>query len=93
MISVIINWFLIAVVPLAALFIILYLVFRVGLRELKRHQNISMSPLLSHISATVQGLHSIHGYNMADNFTVRWVYNTGRSRLIRANKTEENPSN
>ena len=71
MIGVIIHWFLVAVVPLTVLFLLLYIVFRVGLRELKRLQNISMSPLLSHTAASVQGLHSVHAYNMADNFILK----------------------
>ena len=73
MIGVIIHWFLIAVIPLTVTFLLLYVIFRVGLREMKRLQNISVSPLLSHISATVQGLHSVHAYNMEESFTNKWV--------------------
>ena len=71
MIGVIIHWFLIAVIPLTVTFLLLYVIFRVGLREMKRLQNISVSPLLSHISATVQGLHSVHAYNMEESFTTK----------------------
>ena len=71
MIGVIIHWFLIAVIPLAVMFLVIYSIFRVGLRDLKRLQNISVSPLLSHVAATVQGLHSIHAYDKTQDFISR----------------------
>lgn len=68
MIGVIIYWFLIAVIPVAAIFLFCYVIFRVGVRDLKRLQNISMSPLLSHVTGTLHGLASVHAYDKEDDF-------------------------
>ncbi|XP_028400740.1 multidrug resistance-associated protein 5-like [Dendronephthya gigantea] len=61
-------WFLIALVFFIALFIFLNIVFRRSVRELKRLDNISRSPIFSHISASVQGLSTLHAYGKTDEF-------------------------
>ena len=71
LIGVLIHWFLIAVPPVAVIFVFFYLIFRVGLRELKRLLNISMSPLLSHITATLEGVNSIRLYEKQEDFQER----------------------
>lgn len=68
MIGVVINWFLLAVPPLAVIFLFLYAVFRSGSRDLQRLQSISTSPLLGHISTTINGLPSIHAYDKTSEF-------------------------
>ncbi len=73
MIGVVIHWFLVAMAPLTALFIFTYMLFRGGSRDLQRLQNMSLSPMLSHLTATIQGLSSVHAYDKVDEFTDRWV--------------------
>ncbi|XP_023933084.1 multidrug resistance-associated protein 5-like [Lingula anatina] len=68
MIAAVFQWFLIAVVPLIAVFFFLYICFRVGIRELKRLDNTTRSPLFSHITATIQGLSTIHAYQKNEQF-------------------------
>ena len=68
MIAVLFYWFIIPLVFFIALFIFLNVVFRRSIRELKRLDNISRSPIFSHISASVQGLSTLHAYGKTDEF-------------------------
>ena len=64
-------WFLIALVPLIISFIVLNIIFTSGVRELKRMDMITRSPLLSHVTASVQGISTIHAYGKMDHFIKR----------------------
>lgn len=71
LIAIIMPWFLIAIFVTGVIFVILYIVFRAGVREVKRLQLISTSPLLSHVDATLRGLSSIQAYDKTSDFEVR----------------------
>ncbi|KAL5004806.1 hypothetical protein ScPMuIL_018262 [Solemya velum] len=61
-------WFLIALVPLLVFFLILNIIFTSGVRELKRVDANTRSPLLSHVTASVQGISTIHAYRKSKDF-------------------------
>ncbi|XP_053403770.1 ATP-binding cassette sub-family C member 5-like isoform X1 [Mercenaria mercenaria] len=61
-------WFLIALVPLVLCFLALDVVFTSGVRELMRMNSITKSPVISHVTATVQGISTVHAYGKTDQF-------------------------
>ncbi|XP_064638747.1 ATP-binding cassette sub-family C member 5-like isoform X2 [Lineus longissimus] len=72
MIVYVFPWFLVAVVPLVAIFYILQRIFRTGLRELKRVVSVTSSPIFSCVTATVQGLHTIKAYSKHKEYNTRF---------------------
>ena len=57
-----IPWFLIALVILAAIFLMYSRIFRRGLRDLTRMEHVSRSPIYSHVDATINGLGTVHAF-------------------------------
>lgn len=64
-------WFLIAVVPIILFYYILKQISFVAIRELKRFENTSRSPLLSDVNATTMGLFSVVAYEQQEQFLER----------------------
>lgn len=72
-ISSVFPWFLVAVGPLVLLFTVLHAVSRVFIRELKRLDNVTQSPFLSHVASSIQGLSTVQAYGKGDEFLRRQV--------------------
>ncbi|XP_053403768.1 ATP-binding cassette sub-family C member 5-like [Mercenaria mercenaria] len=68
MIAYVSPWFLIALVPMVLCFLALNIIFTSGVRELMRMNAITKSPLISHVTATVQGISTVHAYGKSDQF-------------------------
>ncbi|BFZ00219.1 hypothetical protein BsWGS_03257 [Bradybaena similaris] len=68
MIGYVSPWFLLASVPLAVFFFSLMIVFHVCIRQLKCLDNITRSPVISHIGMSVQGLTCIYAYRKTGQF-------------------------
>ncbi|PSN45519.1 hypothetical protein C0J52_13173 [Blattella germanica] len=65
-----------AVIPLIILGIIYYIIskiFRVAVRDFKRLENVSRSPIFSWVGTTVQGLSTIHAFGKESEFTARFT--------------------
>jgi len=71
LVAVILPWFLLVLLVAGPAFVLVYVVFRVGIRRLQRFQLESMAPLLTHVDATVRGLSSVHAYQRVDEFLSR----------------------
>ncbi|XP_067362281.1 multidrug resistance-associated protein 5 isoform X1 [Channa argus] len=71
-ISCVFPWFLVAVGPLVLLFAALHSASRVFIRELKRLDNVTMSPFISHITSSIQGLTTLQAYDRGQDFLNRY---------------------
>ncbi|XP_037553547.1 multidrug resistance-associated protein 9 [Nematolebias whitei] len=58
---------LVAVVVMGALFTLVLFVFQRSIRQMKKMENISRSPCISLTTSTLQGLSTIHAYNIRDS--------------------------
>ncbi|XP_034727072.1 multidrug resistance-associated protein 9 [Etheostoma cragini] len=58
---------LVAVVVIGALFTLILFIFQRSIRQMKKMENISRSPCISLTTSTLQGLSTIHAYNIEDN--------------------------
>jgi ABC-type multidrug transport system fused ATPase/permease subunit len=72
-------WFLIACIPVFAVFRYIVYYFGPAQRELKRLDNVSRSPLFSTLMATFQGLNVIHAFHKSKDFQAQF------SRLLDSN--------
>ncbi|VDD93650.1 unnamed protein product [Enterobius vermicularis] len=61
-------WFIPASIPLACCFSLFVVCFRAGITSLKRIENVSRSPLFDHITASMEGLYTIHSLGQINRF-------------------------
>ncbi|XP_052077881.1 ATP-binding cassette sub-family C member 5-like [Mytilus californianus] len=66
--AIVLPWILIAMVPVAILFAILKNISNTSVRQLKRVENVTRSPLLAHVNTTAQGLFTIVPFNQQKQF-------------------------
>ncbi|KAG8452189.1 hypothetical protein GDO86_004109 [Hymenochirus boettgeri] len=72
MISFVFPWFLVSVLPLTILFCLINKVSRVLIRELKRLDNVTQSPFISHVTSTLHGITTIQAYCKTQDFSVKY---------------------
>ncbi|XP_076324296.1 LOW QUALITY PROTEIN: ATP-binding cassette sub-family C member 5-like [Tachypleus tridentatus] len=65
-------WFLVVLAILLVGFALLHRIFRVALRDLKRQENVTRSPIYSHISASADGLATICAYQKQEDFVEKF---------------------
>ena len=65
-------WILVALVPVVSVFSLMKIISNVSVRQLKRIENTTRSPLLSHVNVTSQGLSTIVGYKQQRRFYDRY---------------------
>ncbi|XP_075328739.1 ATP-binding cassette sub-family C member 12 isoform X1 [Odontesthes bonariensis] len=58
---------LVAVIIMGALLTLILFIFQRGIRQMKKMENISRSPCISLTTSTLQGLSTIHAYNIRDS--------------------------
>ncbi|XP_043666584.1 multidrug resistance-associated protein 5-like isoform X4 [Vespula pensylvanica] len=64
----VLPWFSIPLIILGTVFFLVSKMFRVAMRDFKRMESTSRSPVLSFVTTTVQGLHTIHAFKKEKNF-------------------------
>lgn len=66
-------YFLVACVPIFCLYFYLFALFKPSQREVKRLDNVTRSPVVSWLSASLQGLPTLHAYRREQDFIVVWL--------------------
>ncbi|XP_066994509.2 ATP-binding cassette sub-family C member 5 isoform X2 [Anabrus simplex] len=67
-------WFVIPLVFLAVLYYTISSIFRVAIRDLKRLENASRSPIFSWVGTSIQGLSTIHAFGKENEFMSRFSH-------------------
>ncbi|KAH8374388.1 hypothetical protein KR200_009826 [Drosophila serrata] len=62
-------WFLALTLPICGAYYVIQKFFRCSARELQRIENTTNSPVISHLSETIQGVTTIRAYNQQTRFT------------------------
>lgn len=73
LIVIVFPWFALPLAAIAALFIFMQRIFRVVMRDLKRQENISRSPIYDHIATTIEGISSIHAFRKQEDFMEKFI--------------------
>ncbi|XP_014480641.1 PREDICTED: multidrug resistance-associated protein 5-like isoform X2 [Dinoponera quadriceps] len=73
----VLPWFSLPLLLFGGLFFFVSKLFRIGMRDLKRMENVSRSPVLSFVTTTIQGLSTIHAFQKEKNFIYKFedLYN------------------
>ncbi|KAH8249165.1 hypothetical protein KR032_006949 [Drosophila birchii] len=62
-------WFLVLTLPICGAYYVIQKFYRCSARELQRIENTTNSPVISHLSETIQGVTTIRAYNQQTRFT------------------------
>ncbi|XP_077338862.1 ATP-binding cassette sub-family C member 5-like isoform X2 [Lithobates pipiens] len=71
-ISSVFPFFILSVVPLSVIFYLVNRASRVLIRELKRLDNISQSPFISHVTSTLQGITTIQAFGKSSDCILKY---------------------
>ncbi|XP_015521892.2 ATP-binding cassette sub-family C member 5 isoform X1 [Neodiprion lecontei] len=71
-ICVVFPWFVVPLFILSAIYYFLSKIFRVAGRDLRRMENKSRAPVFSYVTATVQGLSTIHAFEKERDFRAKF---------------------
>ncbi|KAJ1529288.1 hypothetical protein ONE63_006086 [Megalurothrips usitatus] len=71
-VCIVFPWFFIAFIILSAIFYLMSKIFRKGIRELKRLENATRSPVFSNLTETVEGLNTIRAFNKEGDYIQRY---------------------
>ncbi|KAK7871844.1 hypothetical protein R5R35_006438 [Gryllus longicercus] len=74
LICLVFPWFIIPMAFLGGVYYFMSKIFRVVVRDLKRLENVTRSPIFSWIGTTVQGLNTIHAFEKENEFIRRFTY-------------------
>lgn len=74
LILIVFPWFLVPLAVFTAIFFFFSRTFRCGMRDLKRIENTSRSPVYSHLSTTISGLSIIHAFKKEHKFVTQYVF-------------------
>ncbi|XP_043243521.1 multidrug resistance-associated protein 5-like isoform X2 [Amphibalanus amphitrite] len=72
-VAMVFPWFLVPLAVIAAVFLFVRAVFSVGVRDLKRLENVTRAPTYSHVITTVNGLATIHAFGKEREFINRFM--------------------
>ena len=67
-------WILVPIVPVVILFCLMKMMSNIPVRQIKRIENITRSPLISHVNVTSQNLISIVAYRQQHRFYDKYDY-------------------
>ncbi|XP_070538464.1 ATP-binding cassette sub-family C member 5-like [Ptychodera flava] len=67
-IVIVFPWLLLALIPFALIIMFTFKYYHHAMRDCKRLENITRSPWFSHVTATIQGLPTIHAYQSQNKF-------------------------
>ncbi|XP_061401063.1 ATP-binding cassette sub-family C member Sur-like, partial [Musca vetustissima] len=62
-------WFIVVTVPVCLAYYVIQKFYRCSSRELQRIENATNTPVISHLSETIQGVTTIRAYNQESRFT------------------------
>lgn len=65
-------YFLASMIVFVPVFLVAFFIFKGAVREMRRQDNITRSPWISHITTSITGIHTIRAYNRTKDFLVRF---------------------
>ena len=74
-------WFLVALVPIVIIYVLVQRYFVRSMRQLKRLESASKSPIFSHFSESLNGVSTIRAYRVEDRFVKKFAEHVDENLL------------